>query len=289
MDNIPDIYSDSYSSNKNKNDLEIIDLINDDINNLIKDRYFNITEYELFDTYNKSIIVCKTNYNKDFILETDKGRFNVYNNNIFFPKSKERIIFSIYNDTNNDFDTKKEHKLDDTYYNLSILKLYKYTINKYKYNIISKDDSNAGISKYYTLFEQKYKNEKIYTYCTFTINIFPKNKKDLSKLIKIQSKDLSKLIKIHSKEYVFIYEPQLNANNTIVLYLIRIKNINTDETIKIDIHFTNIESIYQKYESAIDQLNTFLFDKNKKFTYNENQILKYIKGKIYPDLLYAFL
>lgn len=274
MDNIPNIYSDSYSSNKN--DLEIIDLINDDINYLISEKYFNLTNYELINTPNKKyIIMFKTNYKGDFVIDTTDGIFNTYNNRILFPKINEYIIFSLDNEYNKDI-------LDNLYFKQTILILYKFKINNYKYNIINIDIGQ--ISNYYEplsgnlLFGQKYINDKLYIYCTFTINIFPKNKQEIPKLIKIQS-----------KEYVFIYESQLNSNKMIVLYLIGIKNINTDETIIIDIKFTNIESIYQKYENAIEQINKFLFYKNKKFTYYQNDILKYIKGKIYPDLLYAFL
>ena len=69
---IPDIYNDSYSSKKNN--LEIINLIDDNINNFSKENIsFKLTEYELFNINdeNKHIIIIKTNYNKDFALETD--------------------------------------------------------------------------------------------------------------------------------------------------------------------------------------------------------------------------
>jgi hypothetical protein len=273
--NIPDIYNDSYSSKKNN--LEIINLIDGNINNFSKENIsLKVTEYELFNINdeNKHIIIIKTNYNKDFALETDIGLFNGYNNRIYFSKLKERITFTIYNDD------KTNIQLDNSYYKQSILSLYNYTINKYKYNIFSKDD--AELSQYGTLFTQTYKNNRSYLYFTFTINITYTNIKEIE--------NIPKLIKIQSQEYIFVYETQLNPNNMIVLYLIAIKNINTDENITINIKFTNIEKIYQKYEIAIDQIKTFLFDKDiKKIKFNKNNITRYIKGKIYLDVIYISL
>jgi len=276
---IPDIYNDSYSSKKNN--LEIINLIDNNINNFSKENISfkltdKLTEYELFNINdeNKHIIIIKTNFNKGFALETDIGLFNGYNNRIYFSKLKERITFTIYNDD------KTNIQLDNSYYKQSILSLYNYTINKYKYNIFSLDD--AGLSYYGTLFQQTYRNNRSYLYFTFTINITYTNIKEIE--------NIPKLIKIQSQEYIFVYETQLNPNNTVVLYLIAIKNINTDENITINIKFTNIETIYQKYESAIDQIKTFLFDKDiKKIRFNKNNITRYIKGKIYLDLIYIVL
>ena len=284
MDDIPDIYTDSYSSKKNN--LEKINLIDDNIYNLIHEKYGNLTIYQLFDIPDntKCIIVGKTNYKKEFEIDTSGGIFNIYNNRIYFARSTDSITFSFKNN-NKDL-------LDNSYCKQSILILYKYVINNYKYNIISIDGGDLSDYKEDIMFEKKYNNNnnKYYIFFTFTLNIISKIKKKILKLPKI--------LEIKSQEFIFVYESQLNANNTIVLYLIKIKNINTDESIKIDIKFMNIESIYQKYEIAIDQVNTFLFEKNTYLKYKidiENNIKNNIKKynidniHIYPDKFLTYL
>jgi hypothetical protein len=98
------------------------------------------------------------------------------------------------------------------------------------------------------------------------------------------------IIKLKSKNFIFSYKPILENNKQIVLYLIYITNIENNKTIEIDIKFTDINTIYHKYEKAIDDVNHFIFEKSDKeyeYKIEIKYIEKYIKGVYYPNVIYT--
>lgn len=271
--NIPDIYADSYQTKNTKNKLEIIDVLN---THLSKFKYlgceFGEKTFELFEKSEKKyILISKINF-KNFTIFND-GDFDIFNNCIFFPKRNEKVTFSIFTNKCN---------LDDSYYKQTTLILYKYNIDDYKYNIISKDAGLMRNEK--TLFQIK---DNRYSEFTFLINIkYWHNRLNSSR----NFSDIPKLIKLCSGNFIFIYEPTLNEDKSLVLYLIAIKNTLSDKYISIDIKFTNIKTIYNKYEIAIDKVKNFIFNKvnksNLKYMFDKYDISKHIKGHIYPNIIF---
>ena len=289
--NIPDIYADSYQTKNTKDKIEIIDVLNTQLSKFKfldyefcektfefckKTFEFDEKTFELFEKNKKKyILISKTNF-KNFTIYND-GDFDMFNNRIFFPKRNVTVTFSIFkNNCNNLID---DEYLDDSYYKQTTLILYKYNIDDYKYNIISKD---AGIMENLeTLFKIK---DNRYSEFTFLINIrYWRSRLNSSR----NFSDIPKLIKLCSGNFIFIYEPTLNEDKSLVLYLIAIKNTLSDEYISIDIKFNNIETIYNKYEIAIDKIKNFIFTKsNFRYMFDKYDISKHIKGLIYPNSIF---
>jgi hypothetical protein len=275
--NIPDIYSDKSQIRSDKINIEKIDITDLDLSKLScdKDNYFDCVNYKLINEScmkkNKIFILIKTN-NSGYQIY-NYNTHDIFNDFIFFPiKHSISIVLN-----------KEQNKIDESYTQLHELTFYNCIIHNYKYDIKSYDTGFFNGCKNIFIFK---KSEKSYYY-TFTIYI---DLYDDIKHKKYTYDDKIDIIKLHSDKsdkFIFYYKVVKN-NNNILLYLVCIKNIITDKDIMIDVFFTDIDSIYQKYEKAIDNVNKFVFDEldDDTIRINISQIKKYIKGSYQPNMIY---
>ena len=319
---IPDIYSDSFTQDSKKImlDIEKIYLTDDQYNHI---SLIHITSNNL---NNITIVLIKLN------IYCDMNTQPIFNKSIYFPNKKQKVIRYV---------PMKCDKLYDNAY----IEVHKINIINIKYQIYKVDDEYCTGDDNMMIFSNDIRNYV----CTFTICI--KLYDPISeRTYKIDKKKLQ-IIKLKSKNFIFSYEPILENNKLIVLYLIgitqtsligsspidkritqtsligsspvderitqtsligsspvderitqtsligsspvdeRITNIKNDETIKIDIKFTDINTIYHKYEKAIDDVKHFIFEKSDKkledYVIKIKYIEKYIKGVYYPNVIYT--
>lgn len=245
---IPNIYTDAYVSNNKDNILEIIDV---DLKELYDSGRL------LFYTSKSMFLLIKTNIIDKLIFISD---IKIYNNLIYFPDEKITWI-KIFSNTNINLDYDKHYiKIYNIQYNTKINKFIKH--NNFDYNTYCTGDNYMLIFKNGNLM-------------TFTIHISLNSKKyDKNKL---------KLIKLKSNDIIFIYNPIFINESNIVLYLIGLQKLNSDEYLNIDIKFNNIDNIYDKYKKSSDDIKKF-FNHNDDYDYEieVKYLEKYIKGVYNP-------
>ena len=274
---IPNIYSDSFTQDSKKIilDIEKIYLTDDQYNHI---SLIHITSNNL---NNITIVLIKLN------IYCDMNAQPIFNKSIYFPNKKQKVIRYV--------PIKRDELYDNAY-----IEVHKINIINIKYQIYKLDDEYCTGDDNMMIFSNDIRNY----ICTFTICI--KLYDPISeRTYKIDKKKLQ-IIKLKSQNFIFSYEPILENNKLIVLYLIgitqrsligsspvdeRITNIKNDETIKIDIKFTDINTIYHKYEKAIDDVKHFIFEKSDKkledYVIKIKYIDKHIKGVYYPNVIYT--
>lgn len=259
---IPDIYSDSFTQDNKKIMLDIEKIYpTDDEYNCIS--LMRITSNNL---NNITIVLIKSS------IYCDIDTHPIFNNFIYFLNTKQKVIRYV--------PIKRDELYDNAY-----IEVYKINIINIKHKIYKVDDDYCTGDDNMMIFSNDIRNYV----CTFTICI--KLYDPISeRTYKIDKKKLQ-IIKLKSKKFIFSYEPILENNKLIVLYLIGITNIENDETIKIDIKFTDINTIYHKYEKAIDDVKDFIFEKSDKkledYVIKIKYIDKHIKGVYYPNVIYT--
>jgi hypothetical protein len=252
----PDIYYDPYII---KNDA--FEIIEDEIS--INDWVYNYFYYSLKLEKNTLFVLIKTNIENAFIYD-----IKIYDKLIYFCSNDKKLNIRL-RDYREDFQNK-------------YMKIYQ---------IIKKKNTKYIIHNEPIKYYSEYKNMLLFKrfnnmlICTFTINIHLFDIKN-RKYYKIKDSELD-LIKLKSKNFIFIYKPILLDRYNIVLYLIGIKNITNNNEIFIDIKFIDIESIYKKYEIALDEIKKFVFNSEKELNYEIE--VKYletkIKGIYYPNTI----
>jgi len=246
-----------------------------DVHELInKDYILNIIDIDMKELYNfnriylnttKSILLLvKTNINNSFLYISD---IHLYNNLIYFPDETITQIKIFYNsDSNLDCD-KHFIKIYNIQRVTKLNKLNKFIkCNHYDYNTYCTDDKTMLIFK---------KSINMTFIMTFTIHITTNKKINKLKKIKLKSNDL-----------IFIYNPILINDTNIILNLTGLQKINTDDFIKIDIKFNDIDNIYDKYKNSIENIKKFF---NNDYEGNYEIEVKYlenfVKGIYHPYCL----
>jgi hypothetical protein len=259
---IPDIYSDCLTPNSKKIIMEVqkIYLTDNDYG------YISLIHITSKNLSNFTFVLIKSN------IGCDIDAYPNFNNSIYFLNTKQKVIRYV------------PIKCDELYDN-AYIKIHKISIINTKYKIHKFDDDYCTGDEDMMIFKKDIKNYV----CTFTIRI--KLYDPISeRTYKIDKKKL-KIIKLKSQNFIFSYEPILENNRLIVLYLIGITNIENDETIKMDIKFTDINTIYYKYEKAIDDVKHFIFERSDKeledYEIKIKYIEKHIKGVYYPNVIYT--
>lgn len=251
---IPNIYRDAYVSNNKDNILEIIDVD-------LKELY--ASGRLLFNTSKSMFLLIKTNINHNLIFVSD---IKIYNNLIYFPDQKITWI-KIFR-CSSEFNDEHYIKIYNIQYNTKINKFMGHS-GFVDYSTYCTGDNYMLIFKNYMLI---FKNGNL---MTFTIHIYSVSiKYDKNKL---------KLIKLKSNDIIFIYNPIFINESNIVLYLIGLQKLNSDEYLNIDIKFNNIDNIYDKYKKSSDDIKKF-FNHNDDCDYEieVKYLEKYIKGVYNP-------
>lgn len=246
---ISNIYKDAYVSNNKDNILEIIDI---DLKELYDSGRLS------FNTSKSMFLLIKTNIINKLIFISD---INIYNNLIYFPDEKITWI-RIFSNLNINLDYDKHYiKIYNIQYNT---KINKFIHNNFGYNMYCSGDD------YMIIFKNEY-------LMTFTIHIYLNSKNyDKNKL---------KVIKLKSNDIIFIYNPIFINESNIVLYLIGLQKINSDEYLNIDIKFNNIDNIYDKYKKSSEFIKKFLnhnYDYDYEYEIEIKYLEKYFKGVYYP-------
>ena len=266
---IPDIYSDSFKPNSKKIILKI---------QKIQPKKYCISRIDI----DISIDESKTLYPNIILInsniECEIDNQYTYNNFIYFVNMRQKNFHYLSYDYNYNYNYDENKYIKNNDY----IELYKINIINKKYNIYKFDDNYCTGDETMMIFSNDIRNY----YFTFTICIKLKNA-DTGRKYKIDETKL-KVIKLKSQNFIFSYKPIKENNRQIVLYLISITNIENDEIIKIDIKFTDVNTIYQKYENTIDIVKDFIFNKSDKeyeYEIETRYIEKDIKGIYYPNVI----
>lgn len=253
--NIPDIYGGNIPNNKQiELDVKSLDT--------------TITINPRTTSYKKkpNLIIIKTTLNFiNGMLEYTP----IINNLIYFPFSKSTVYqYSIQS---------HNYDLHNPY-----LDLYQLTVKNRRYNIYNANsllDYCSG-DEYLTLFN--FKKKYVYKKYIFNIYIHLVDPNTIKKII--IKKDLS-TIKIPFRNFIFHFKVEHIDKQYVELQLYGISDTITDKTLNIDVKFNDINTIYSKYEKAIDDVNEFL---NMPIIYEiEMRLLESkINGTYYPNGIY---
>jgi len=190
-----------------------------------------------------------------YILE-NKNKNESYSNINIIKSSNRKTLYDTISDyiicspifyLHDDYGYKNIFEKDEYY---KFIDLYMIHVNHTKYRITF----NCHNVQFYpgdsdmTLFRFDIYNEKL---CTF--NIFIELVKPYDK-----NKKMKKHIKIFIRHFIFHYKIRILSNRLVELILYCISNTITNDNIFVDVNLDNINTIYSKYEIAIEKVSSFL-------------------------------